>query len=70
MSTFDVVWTRRGAVVRMRVGDRVLMYDPAADLDPKRFRDLEVYDLKRRDSTTSVTTVTARPLLQGHPTLG
>jgi predicted nucleic acid-binding protein len=28
MSTFDVVWTRRGAVVRMRAGDRVLMYDP------------------------------------------
>lgn len=45
------------------------MYDPAADLDPKRFRDPEVYDMKRRDSTTSVTTVTARALLRGHPAL-
>jgi cytochrome P450 len=35
----------------MKAGERVLMYDPAADLDPKRFRNPEVYDLNREDKT-------------------
>ena len=35
----------------MRAGERVLMYDPAANLDPKRFRDPEVYNMNREDKT-------------------
>jgi cytochrome P450 len=35
----------------MKAGERVLMYDPAADLDPDKFRDPEVYDLNREDKT-------------------
>jgi cytochrome P450 len=35
----------------MKAGERVLMYDPAADLDPKKFRDPEVYDMNREDKT-------------------
>jgi cytochrome P450 len=35
----------------MKAGERVLMYDPAADLDPKKFRDPEVYDTNREDKT-------------------
>jgi len=35
----------------MKAGERVLMYDPAADLDPKRFRDPEVFDMNREDKT-------------------
>jgi cytochrome P450 len=35
----------------MKAGEWVLMYDPAADLDPLRFRDPEVYDTNRQDKT-------------------
>ena len=35
----------------MKAGERVLMYDPAADLDPKRFPNPEVYDMNREDKT-------------------
>ena len=35
----------------MKTGERVLMYDPAADLDPKRFPNPEVYDMNREDKT-------------------
>ena len=35
----------------MKAGERVLMYDPAADLDPKRFRDPETYNVNREDKT-------------------
>jgi cytochrome P450 len=35
----------------MKEGERVLMYDPAADLDPKRFQDPETYNLAREDKT-------------------
>jgi cytochrome P450 len=35
----------------MKAGERVLMYEPAADLDPNKFRNPEVYDLNREDKT-------------------
>jgi len=35
----------------MKAGERVLMYDPAADLDPKKFPNPEGYDLQREDKT-------------------
>ena len=35
----------------MKAGERALMYDPAADLDPKRFPNPEVYDTNRQDKT-------------------
>ena len=35
----------------MKAGERVLMYDPAADLDPEKFRNPEAYDLNRTDKT-------------------
>lgn len=35
----------------MKAGERVLMYDPAADLDPKKFQNPEVYDINRSDKT-------------------
>lgn len=35
----------------MKAGERVLMYDPAADLDPKQFKNPETYDLNREEKT-------------------
>jgi cytochrome P450 len=35
----------------MKAGERVLMYDPAADLDPKKFPNPGVFDLNREDKT-------------------
>jgi len=35
----------------MKAGERVLMYDPAADMDPKQFKNPESYDLKREEKT-------------------
>jgi cytochrome P450 len=35
----------------MRAGERVLMYDPAADLDPKQFKNPEAFDLARDEKT-------------------
>jgi cytochrome P450 len=35
----------------MKAGERVLMYDPAADLDPKKFQNPEVYDINRAEKT-------------------
>jgi cytochrome P450 len=35
----------------MKTGERVLMYDPAADLDPNKFPNPESYDLNREDKT-------------------
>jgi cytochrome P450 len=35
----------------MKEGERVLMYDPAADLDPNKFPNPEGYDLQREDKT-------------------
>ncbi len=35
----------------MKAGERVLMYDPAADLDPNKFPNPESYDLNREDKT-------------------
>jgi cytochrome P450 len=43
----DVVYSG----VEMKAGERVLMYDPAADLDPKQFKDPETYDLGREEKT-------------------
>jgi cytochrome P450 len=37
--------------VQMKAGERVLMYDPAADLDPKQFKNPETYDLQREEKT-------------------
>jgi len=37
--------------VTMKAGERVLMYDPAADLDPKQFKNPETYDLNREEKT-------------------
>ena len=37
--------------VTMKAGERVLMYDPAADLDPKQFKNPESCDLKREEKT-------------------
>jgi cytochrome P450 len=37
--------------VTMKAGERVLMYDPAADLDPKQFKNPESYDLDREEKT-------------------
>jgi cytochrome P450 len=37
--------------VSMKAGERVLMYDPAADLDPKQFENPEAYDFKREERT-------------------
>ena len=37
--------------VAMKAGERVLMYDPAADLDPKQFKNPESYDLNREEKT-------------------
>jgi cytochrome P450 len=39
------------AGVQMKAGERVLMYDPAADLDPKQFKDPETYDIGREEKT-------------------
>jgi cytochrome P450 len=41
----DVVY----AGVQMKAGERVLMYDPAADLDPKQFKDPETYNMHREE---------------------
>lgn len=35
----------------MKENERVLMYDPAADIDPRKFPDPETYDLNREDKT-------------------
>ncbi|HTV96096.1 MAG TPA: cytochrome P450 [Steroidobacteraceae bacterium] len=35
----------------MKAGERVLMYDPAADMDPKQFKNPESYDLNREEKT-------------------
>jgi cytochrome P450 len=35
----------------MKAGERVLMYDPAANLDPKRFGNPDIYDMNRADKT-------------------
>jgi cytochrome P450 len=35
----------------MKAGERVLMYDPAADLDPTKFPNPEKFDLNREDKT-------------------
>lgn len=35
----------------MKAGERALMYDPAADLDPKKFPNPESFDLNREDKT-------------------
>jgi cytochrome P450 len=35
----------------MKTNERVLMYDPAADLDPKKFPNPETFDLNREDKT-------------------
>jgi cytochrome P450 len=35
----------------MKANERVLMYDPAADLDPKKFPNPEAFDLNREDKT-------------------
>jgi cytochrome P450 len=35
----------------MKTGERVLMYDPAADLDPTKFPNPESYELNREDKT-------------------
>ena len=43
----DVVY----AGVQMKTGERVLMYDPAADLDPKQFKNPESYDIRREEKT-------------------
>jgi cytochrome P450 len=37
--------------VSMKAGERVLMYDPAADLDPKQYKNPETYDIKREEKT-------------------
>ena len=37
--------------VTMKAGERVLMYDPAADLDPKQFKNPEIYDINREEKT-------------------
>jgi cytochrome P450 len=37
--------------VTMKAGERVLMYDPAADLDPKQFKNPETYDINREEKT-------------------
>jgi len=37
--------------VTMKAGERVLMYDPAADLDPKQFKNPEAYDMNREEKT-------------------
>jgi cytochrome P450 len=43
----DVVY----AGVAMKKGERVLMYDPGADLDPKQFKDPESFNLEREEKT-------------------
>jgi cytochrome P450 len=35
----------------MKEGERVLMYDPAADVDPKKFRNPGSYDVEREEKT-------------------
>jgi cytochrome P450 len=37
--------------VQFKAGERVLMYDPAADLDPKKFQHPEVVDVGREEKT-------------------
>lgn len=37
--------------VQFKSGERVLMYDPAADLDPKKFQNPEVVDVGREEKT-------------------
>ena len=37
--------------VQFKAGERVLMYDPAADLDPKKFQNPEVFDVRREEKT-------------------
>jgi cytochrome P450 len=37
--------------VTMKAGERVLMFDPGADLDPKQFKNPETFDLKREEKT-------------------
>jgi cytochrome P450 len=37
--------------IEMKAGERVLMYDPAADLDPAQFKNPELFDLKREEKT-------------------
>src|SRR5205814_8975207 len=37
--------------VSMKAGERALMYDPAADLDPKQFKNPESCDLDREEKT-------------------
>jgi cytochrome P450 len=37
--------------VQFKAGERVLMYDPAADLDPRKFQNPEVFDVRRDEKT-------------------
>jgi cytochrome P450 len=37
--------------VQFKAGERVLMYDPAADMDPKKFQNPEVCDFRREEKT-------------------
>ena len=37
--------------VQFKAGERVLMYDPAADVDPKKFKNPEVFDFRREEKT-------------------
>jgi cytochrome P450 len=43
----DVVY----AGVQMKAGERVMMYDPAADLDPRQFKNPESFNLEREEKT-------------------
>ena len=43
----DAVFER----VQFKAGERVLMYDPAADVDPKKFKNPEVFDFRREEKT-------------------
>jgi cytochrome P450 len=37
--------------VQFKAGERVLMYDPAADLDPKKFQNPEIVNVEREEKT-------------------
>jgi cytochrome P450 len=37
--------------VQFKAGERVLMYDPGADIDPRKFKNPEVFDLTREERT-------------------
>jgi len=52
--TVPVRFVRKDTVfdgVTMKAGERVLMYDPAADIDPKKFKDPLSYDWRREEKT-------------------